>query len=189
MIDKIKINNRLSLSKNKRKKFSMQGSIMQKMHEHKISGGYLTLLRLTLGFTFLTTALSNLFKGAYTTSGFITTIEFFINQDGHVVTPFDSILRDLIYPYATFIAIGWMILEFVIALSLIFGVLTRLGSVLGVLTTINLGILTLGVDWPWTYVIMFVGFVTCALTSAGKWYGLDFWIKDKLPEKLVIILI
>jgi len=80
MIDKIKINNRLSLSKNKRKKFSMQGSIMQKMHEHKISGGYLTLLRLTLGFTFLTTALSNLFKGAYTTSGFITTIEFFIKQ-------------------------------------------------------------------------------------------------------------
>ena len=48
---------------------------------------------------------------------------------------------------------------------------------------------TLGVDWIFTYVLMIVGFLISGMTSAGKWYGLDFWLKDRVPLKLAKILI
>ena len=82
-----------------------------------------------------------------------------------------------------------MIIELSISLSLMFGVLTRLGSIVGATFTVVLGLGSLGVDWIWTQPLLFVGFVTCGLVSAGKWYGLDYWLKDRIPEKFVKFVI
>ncbi|MFX1536417.1 MAG: TQO small subunit DoxD [Promethearchaeota archaeon] len=153
------------------------------MNEQQISGGFLILLRLTLGFSFLTTWISNLTKGAFTSAGFIDTISYFIDSSDHIVTPFDTIIRTVAFPNAALFGFGWMIVELLIALTLIFGVLTRLGSILGAGSTIILGLGALGVDWPWTYALLFVGFVTCALVGAGRWFGVDFFLKDMIPER------
>ncbi len=110
------------------------------------------------------------------------------HQD-HIETPFDTIIREITFPNAALFGLGWMIVELVIALTLIFGVLTRLGSTLGAGSTIILGLGALGVDWPWTYVLLFVGFITCGLMGAGRWYGVDFWLKDKLPEKIAKFIV
>jgi uncharacterized membrane protein YphA (DoxX/SURF4 family) len=159
------------------------------MHEQKISGGYIVLLRITLGLAFFTTWLSNLSKGAFTSSGFIGTINYFIDHPDHVATPFDSIVRNFLFPNAALFGLGWLIVELVISLSLTFGLLTRFGSVLGAGSTIVLGLGALGVDWPWTYILLFIGFVTCALVSAGKWYGIDYWLKDKIPNKIAWVVL
>ena len=37
--------------------------------------------------------------------------------------------------------------------------------------------------------LLFVGFVTCALTGAGIWYGLDYWLKDKISGKISKFLV
>ncbi|MHA2224139.1 MAG: DoxX family membrane protein [Candidatus Hodarchaeales archaeon] len=151
------------------------------MHEQKISGGYLVLLRLTLGFSFLTTWFTNLFKGAFTGTGFVDTISYFIDHSDHIVTPFDTIIRNVAFPNAALFGFGWMIMELIISVSLILGAFTRLGSLFGAGSTIILGLGALGVDWPWTYALLFIGFVTCGLVGAGRWYGVDFWLKDRIP--------
>ena len=55
----------------------MTREVFQKMHEQQISGGYIVLLRFFLGLAFLTTWMSNLLKGVFTSSGFIDTIDYF----------------------------------------------------------------------------------------------------------------
>ena len=164
--------------------------IIKQMHEQKkVDGSYLVLLRVTLGLAFFTTWLSNLFKGAFTASGFIGTINYFIENPEHVVTPFDSIIRTVAFPNAALFGLGWLIVELFISISLIAGLFTRFGSILGAGSTVVLGLGALGVDWPWTYILLFVGFITSGLTSAGKWYGIDYWIQDVVPEKLSKLLI
>ncbi len=171
----------------------MTREVIKEMHEQKITGGYLVLLRITLGLAFLTTWFSNLNKGAFTTSGFDFgfegTLRFFLDNPEHITTPMDTIMTNFVFPNWMIFAFGWMIIELVISVSLIFGLFTRIGSAIGAGSTIILGIGALGVDWPWTYVLLFIGFVTCALVGAGRWYGIDYWLKDKLPEKLTYFLI
>ena len=167
--------------------------VIKEMHKQKISGGYLILLRITLGLAFLTTWFSNLTKGAFSTSGFDYGFEgvlrFFIDNPDHISTPLDVIITNFVFPNWMIFALGWMIFELAISISLIFGLFTRLGSVIGAGSSIILGLGALGVDWPWTYALLFIGCATCALVGAGRWYGIDYWVKDKIPEKLAYFLI
>jgi uncharacterized membrane protein YphA (DoxX/SURF4 family) len=167
----------------------MATKIIKDMHEQKISGGYIVILRIILGLAFLTTWMSNLIKGVFTSSGFVETINYFLDHPEHIVTPMDSIIRNFAFPNAALFGFGWMIIELFISISLIFGLLTRFGSIVGAGSTIILGLGSLGVEWIWTQPLLFVGFLTCALISAGKWYGLDYWLKDNIPQKYNKILI
>ncbi|MFX0091266.1 MAG: hypothetical protein ACFFBD_05835 [Candidatus Hodarchaeota archaeon] len=144
---------------------------------------------MTLGFAFLTTWISNLSKGVFTSTGFVDTINYFIESPDHIATPVDTLIRTIAFPNAALFGLGWMIMELFISLTLIFGVVTRLGSIVGAGSTIILGLGALGVDWPWTYALMFIGFVTCALVGAGRWFGVDFFLKDIIPERIAKFLI
>ncbi len=167
----------------------MTRDAIKKMHEQQISGGYIVILRFFLGFAFLTTWLNNLFEGVFTSSGFVGTINYFFDHPDHVATPLDSIIRDFVFPNAALFGIGWMIIELFISLSLILGVVTRLGSFVGASFTVILGLGSLGVEWVWTQPLLFVGFLTCGLISAGKWYGLDYWLKDRIPQRYTKFII
>ncbi|MHA2054611.1 MAG: DoxX family protein [Candidatus Hodarchaeales archaeon] len=166
----------------------MTREIIKSMHEQKISGGYLVLLRLTLGFAFLTTWISNLVKGAFTGQGYKDTIDFFLSNSDHIATPFDTLI-EMTFPYATLFGLGWMVIELFISVSLIFGVVTRLGGFVGVGSTVVLGLGSLGVEWIWTHPLLFIGFLTCALVGAGRWYGVDYWLKDRYSGTIVKYLI
>ncbi|MFX0086742.1 MAG: hypothetical protein ACFFAU_13810 [Candidatus Hodarchaeota archaeon] len=167
----------------------MTREIIQEMHKQKISGGYVVLLRISLGLAFLTTWVSNLVKGVFTSSGFVSTISWFLDHEDHVITPFDTIIRNVAFPNASLFGFGWFIMEFFISITLLLGVLTRLGSIFGAGSTVILGLGTLGVEWLWTQPILFIGFVTCALIGAGRWYGIDFWLKDKVPSRIANVLV
>ncbi|MHA1975735.1 MAG: DoxX family membrane protein [Candidatus Hodarchaeales archaeon] len=167
----------------------MSREVIQKMHEQQVSGGYVVILRIFLGIAFLTTWITNLLEGVFTGSGFVGTISYFFDHPDHVATPLDSIIRDFVFPNAVLFGLGWLIIELFISLSLTFGVLTRLGSIVGASFTVILGLGSLGVEWIWTQPLLFVGFVTCGLISAGKWYGVDYWLKDRIPEKFVRFVI
>ncbi len=170
----------------------MSRETIQKMHDQKISGGYVVILRVALGLAFLTTWMENLRKGVFTATGFKDTIEYFLEPTRHIETPFDIIIKEVAIANtttSTFFGLGWMIFELLIALSLTFGILTRLGSLIGAGSTVILGLGSLGAEWIWTQPILFVGFLTCALISAGRWYGADYWLQEKIPEKYVKFLI
>jgi hypothetical protein len=36
---------------------------------------------------------------------------------------------------------------------------------------------------------MIVGFITCAIVGAGRWWGIDYILKSKLPPKISKYLI
>ncbi|MFW9854986.1 MAG: DoxX family protein [Candidatus Thorarchaeota archaeon] len=162
---------------------------IREINAQRVSGTYVALIRLSLGAAFLTTWVSNIMKGVFTATGYVGTISFFLDDPLHVVTPLDTIVRDFVFPNAALMAPGWMLLELFISVTVLFGVFTRPGALVGAGVSTVLLFTTLGVDWVWTYLLMIVGFAICALTGAGRWYGIDYWLKDKLPTGLVKFLV
>jgi thiosulfate dehydrogenase [quinone] large subunit len=79
---------------------------------------------------------------------------------------------------------GWFIVlgETFVGLSLLLGLLTRLGGVLGFLMGVNLLIGLAGVEheWYWTYVMLALLNLLFALTGAGRWWGLDGLLLPRL---------
>ncbi len=73
--------------------------------------------------------------------------------------------------------LGWLIWlgEAATAILLIFGVLTRLGGLLGFVQGVNLwiGLSSVPHEWYWTYIMLALVNLVLALTAAGRWIGFD----------------
>ncbi|MHA2102940.1 MAG: DoxX family protein [Candidatus Hodarchaeales archaeon] len=156
---------------------------IKEMHGNNVSGSPLIILRLTLGFTFLTTWASNFTKDLFTEAGYRGLLNFYLGANDQ--TPYNIVVEQFILPNAQLFVIIQIILELFIALALIFGLFTRLGSIIGVFVSMNLFFLTLGADWPWSYLLMVAGFLVTGLSSAGKWYGIDFWLEKRVNNKFL----
>jgi uncharacterized membrane protein YphA (DoxX/SURF4 family) len=150
--------------------------------KEKVDGSFLILLRLTLGFLFLLTAADNFNKGIFTVDGYKDLISYYISNN--INNPFNLFAESVLIPFSNIFVYIQIVTEFFIAVSLIFGLFTRLGSIVGAFISINLLLLTLGApgEWIWSYVLLIVGFLISAYYSTGKWFGIDFWLKSKLPE-------
>lgn len=159
------------------------------MNRQTTGGLSLVLLRLSLGLAFLTTWLSNFQKGVFTNSGYVNTLRGYIENAQHIDSPFDFLVRDVLIPNVEIFLLFQIMIELIIWVSLVFGLFTRACSLLGAFLSFSLLFLALGIEWPWTYILMIAGFVVCAWTSAGRWYGVDFWLQKKLPGSLRKILI
>jgi len=79
---------------------------------------------------------------------------------------------------------GWMTLitETSIAVSLILGVFTRLGSLvaIGMAANITIGILNVPHEWGWTYVMLIMLPALFLLTDAGRSFGVDGFVAPRL---------
>ena len=91
-------------------------------------------------------------------------------------TQLQSVLvRDLVLPdIAVFGPLVYAI-EVAIAVSLILGVVTRLGAALGALMAINLwlGLYNAPGEWPWTYMFLVVLQLIFLLNPPGRSLGVD----------------
>lgn len=69
--------------------------------------------------------------------------------------------------------------EVVIAVSLLLGLLTRLGGILGALMAFNLwlGLYRAPYEWPWTYFFLILLQGTFAVYAAGRSLGLDAMLR------------
>lgn len=78
---------------------------------------------------------------------------------------------------------GWLIFfgELTTAILLIFGVLTRLGGLLGFVQGVNLwiGLSAVPHEWYWTYIMLALINLTLALTAAGRWVGCDAFLHPR----------
>ena len=72
--------------------------------------------------------------------------------------------------------------ELLVGLSLLTGTLTRLGSLMGLVMSINLlvGLLDVPGEWPWSYVMMALLHGTILVTAAGRVWGVDAWLRPTL---------
>ncbi|SRR6266540_3290618 len=98
------------------------------------------------------------------------------------VTAYRDFLVNVMIPNWTFF--GWMTLitETSIAVSLILGVFTRLGSLvaIGMAVNITIGILNVPHEWGWTYVMLIMMPALFLLTDAGRSFGVDAFVAPRL---------
>jgi len=85
--------------------------------------------------------------------------------------------------------LGWFIwlTEAAIAVSLLLGLLTRLGGLLGFAQGINLliGLAAVPHEWYWSYLMLALFCLLFALTGAGRWLGVDRYLLGRVRGTLL----
>ena len=100
------------------------------------------------------------------------------------VPAYRDFLVNVMIPHWT--VFGWMTLitETFIAVTLILGLFTRLGSLvaLGMAANITIGILNVPHEWGWSYTMLIVLAALLLLTGAGRAFGIDAFLVDPLDH-------
>ena len=100
------------------------------------------------------------------------------------VPAFRDFLVNVMIPHWTFF--GWMTLvtETFIAVTLILGLGTRLGSLvaIGMAANITIGILSVPHEWGWTYAMLITFPILFLLTDAGRSFGVDAFLAPPLDR-------
>jgi len=94
----------------------------------------------------------------------------------HASTQLQSdLVRDIVLPNIAIFGPLVYAIEVAIAVSLILGLATRLGAVLGALMAINLwlGLYDAPGEWPWTYMFIVVVHLLYVLDPPGRSLGVD----------------
>lgn len=97
---------------------------------------------------------------------------------------YGEFVSDVVIP--NFVFFAWIIFlsELLVGLSLLSGILTRLGSAIGLLMAINLGLGLLEVpgEWPWSYVMLAMWQGVFLIMGAGRVFGVDGWLRKRYPQ-------
>lgn len=137
----------------------------------------IALIRIGLGLEFLIWSWDKLHQG-WLTSGaqLVQTVSGAVER---AAGPYAGFLEEVVVPnaglFAQFVTIG----EIGAGISLCLGLLTRLGAATGMWLALNFMLMrgVLGVEASIDRVF-FLGCAACLLTSAGRVWGLDGWLRD-----------
>ncbi len=94
----------------------------------------------------------------------------------HAVLPFyGNFIESVVLPNFTLFAWLVFLAELAVGLSLLFGLFTRVGALVGLGLSLNLlvGLLEVPGEWPWAYVMMAMWHGTLLVSGAGNLFGLD----------------
>jgi uncharacterized membrane protein YphA (DoxX/SURF4 family) len=96
-----------------------------------------------------------------------------------------AFVEKVIQPNFNFFAAQVYAAEVVIAVSLLLGLFTRVGGVVGALMALNLwlGLYRHPAEWPWTYFFLILIQVTFAVLHAGRSLGMDAILTRRLRAK------
>ena len=94
---------------------------------------------------------------------------------------YGELIADVVIPNFTLFAWLLFLTELAVGLSLLTGTWTRLGALVGLAMSVNLGIGLADVpgEWPWSYVLMATWHTTFLLTAAGRVWGVDGWLRAR----------
>ncbi len=92
---------------------------------------------------------------------------------------YGDIISSLVIPNFTIFAWLLFLAELGVGLSLLTGTWTRLGALVGLAMSVNLGIGLADVpgEWIWSYVLMAAWHTTFLVTGAGRVWGVDGWLR------------
>lgn len=101
------------------------------------------------------------------------------------VAPYKAFLTGFVMPNIQVIGWGVYLTELFIAISLLLGVFTVLGGLLGVAQGLNLliGFQDVPYEWAWTYIFLIIVNLMLAVFAAGRYLGVDHWLHRWLTGK------
>lgn len=147
----------------------------------KISGVYLAALRVLMGILYLETVNENVSKGLYG-RGFVDYVS--ANLNGNPLPWFvDFAQKNLLPNWGTVTKLQF-IAELLVGVSLLLGLCTVLGGLVGAFLQINIFLLTFGKEWPWIYIIMIAVLALIALSRSGRSLGLDAILAKRFPKSI-----
>ncbi len=101
-----------------------------------------------------------------------------------LLPPYAAFLQNIVLPGLGIF--GWMtfLLEASIAISLIFGLLSRLGGLLGTLQSLNLliGLWAVPGEWYWSYIMLTLFCALFMLMAPGRIFGLDAKLRPRFAD-------
>lgn len=93
---------------------------------------------------------------------------------------YGNLIESVVLPNFTFFAWLVFVSELLVGVSLVLGLFTRVGALVGLAMSINLGIGLLEVpgEWPWSYVLMSLFHGLFLVAGAGRVWGLDQYVRN-----------
>lgn len=135
-----------------------------------------------MGIVYLETVNENVSKGLYG-RGFVDYVS--ANLNGNPLPWFVDFARKMLLPNWQTVTRLQFIAELLVGVSLLLGLCTVLGGLVGVLLQVNIFLLTFGKEWPWIYIIMIVLLALIALSRSGRSLGVDAFLAKKFPKSFV----
>lgn len=143
---------------------------------------WVALLRIMLGLLFLSTWLSNAFKGFYTPDGLVTFFTDVFPQSENPLTWYAAFIENIILPIRSLFAPFQLVTEFLLGVFLLSGFLTPLVSIGAGFFILNTFLATFGHDWPWSYWMILGILFVVFFTRAGRSLGIDGWLVKRRGE-------
>ena len=152
------------------------------MRRAGFQGSGLAILRILTGYLWYT-QLS--WKVPWTTPGYNELHKYVAKEAHSAIIPFYRLfISQVVLPHFGFIAYFTYGIETAIAISLFFGVFTRLGGLFGTFWAAQLyiGLSSAPGEWYWTYGMLVMVNAVAWITSSGHWWGIDQWLLPKLAR-------
>ena len=143
----------------------------------------LLVLRVIIGLMWLSEAFIKIIKRSANNQ--LTDYNNFLSQLHQMAdtNPFgfvSQILNNLLIPNYILLLILVVLLEIGLGVSVIAGVFSRIGSVIGIVYALILYIATLGWgDWPWSYFMIIMAMLVVFISGFQMRIGLDFYLHTK----------
>ena len=93
-----------------------------------------------------------------------------------------AFVKNIVIPNISWMGWGIWLMEVIIAGSLILGLFTRLGALIGFIQAVNLyiGLTALPFEWYWTYGMLYTLELIFFFVPPGRTLGMDAWLRPKL---------
>jgi hypothetical protein len=95
-----------------------------------------------------------------------------------------SFIENVFIPNISWMGWGVWLLEAFVAISLILGLFSRLGGLVGFIQAVNLyiGLTAIPFEWYWTYGMLYTLQLIFIAVPPGRVWGLDAWLRPRLAS-------
>ncbi|MFS0750195.1 DoxX family protein [Oceanobacillus sp. 1P07AA] len=154
--------------------------MMNLIRNHKVAAGLWTIIRVYIGYVWLTSGLGKIMGGEFDASGFL---QGAVAQTGGeqptVQAWWGTFLETVALPNADLFTVLVMWGEVLVGIALILGLFTNFAALMGI--TMNFAFLFSGTVSTNAQMVLLTIFIIVAGANAGK-YGLDRWVMPYMKK-------
>lgn len=149
----------------------------------------IAFLRIGFGLVFLTNGIAKLtgWDGIHPFPGFLINLEgakgiLEFDVQTHPVGFYKSFIDEVVLPNFGLFGALLTLTELFVGITLLAGAFTSLGALVGAALMLHLNFANWDRNiWAWEYAVEWVPLIALAFLAAGRYWGLDNWISERLP--------